>query len=158
MRHANAINLWENENVCVPAACMYNKNNTYAIRRSYNTRIEYAMVIKSETTTSFTMCWWTESRDSRDKISHQGLYTVYINVCFCESNGRQNQRSEKKLVFCDTMMRIRRVDAIFNLPCCSIRSLFGSVHEINATAYQSPVFGPSMVNRLIDPSDLNCRL
>lgn len=44
------------------------------------------------------------------------------------------------------------------LPCCSIRSLFGSVHEMNATANQSPAFGPSMLNLRIIPSDLNCKL
>lgn len=47
---------------------------------------------------------------------------------------------------------------LLSLPCCSIRSLFGSVHEMNATAYQSPVLGPSILILRIAPSDLNCKL
>lgn len=45
-----------------------------------------------------------------------------------------------------------------NIPCCSMRSLLGSVHETKAIANQSPVCGPSTLIRRIDASDLNCKL
>lgn len=51
----------------------------------------------------------------------------------------------------------RRVSHEAAKPCCSIRSLLGSVQLRNATANQLPICGPSTVIRCCLPSDLNCR-
>lgn len=98
---------------------------------------------------------------------------MYMYVCVsCEPSNvrRYRGKSFTDLCFCESSKLTRWMRVSFDiqqkqngmkekiLPCCSMRSLFGSVHEMNATAYQSPAFGPSMLNLFIDPSDLNCKL
>lgn len=50
-----------------------------------------------------------------------------------------------------------RVNGIPHLPCCSIRSVLGSVQFMNATANQFPGFGPDMFNVFTSPLDGNSK-
>lgn len=111
------------------------------VRTTHNAHIEIGTVIKSETPRKWLVRVMTQATGG--KIIY-GFMLLWIGL-------RINQVKNRVIFVVVIVLGCC-------LPCCSIRSLFGSVHEMNATAYQSPVFGPSMLNRLIDPSDLNCKL
>lgn len=64
---------------------------------------------------------------------------IQFSECTARATRQRHQKREKK-----------------NSPCCSMRSLLGSVQLMKATPNQFPGAGPSICIRWIAPSDLNC--